>query len=115
MQANGRLQRWNSKGLRPQGLVEAAARHGFSCSLEPWQTAGLNALRTEAMQCRQTAGCNAGTAKAYGQRGLGGSSREGLERFVLSVLANGRFEMPLTREGYEGWQTAGCSAGTRKA
>ena len=25
-QANGRLQRWNSKGLRPQGLVEAAAR-----------------------------------------------------------------------------------------
>ena len=26
MQANGRLQRWNSKGLRPQGLVEAAVR-----------------------------------------------------------------------------------------
>ena len=25
-QANGRLQRWNSKGLRPQGLVEAGAR-----------------------------------------------------------------------------------------
>ena len=25
-QANGRLQRWNSKGLRPEGLVEAAAR-----------------------------------------------------------------------------------------
>ena len=24
--ANGRLQRWNSKGLRPEGLVEAAAR-----------------------------------------------------------------------------------------
>ena len=26
MQANGRLQRWNSKGLRPESLVEAAAR-----------------------------------------------------------------------------------------
>ena len=25
-QANGRLQRWNSKGLRPEGLVEAAAK-----------------------------------------------------------------------------------------
>ena len=24
MQANGRLQRWNSRGLRPQGSVEAA-------------------------------------------------------------------------------------------
>ena len=30
--------------------------------LEGWQTAG-NALTTEAM-CRQTAGCNAGTARA---------------------------------------------------
>ena len=26
VQANGRLQRWNSRGLRPQGWVEAAAR-----------------------------------------------------------------------------------------
>ena len=25
-QANCRLQRWNSKGLRPEGLVEAAAK-----------------------------------------------------------------------------------------
>ena len=65
MQANGRLQRWNSKGLWPQGLVEAAARrprHG---------------RRNNRGLCRQTAGCNAGTAKGYSRawwtlpRGIG--------------------------------------------
>ena len=48
MQANDRLQRWNSKGLRPEGWVEAAARdlevfRGF----KGLKTAGLNALTTE--------------------------------------------------------------------
>ena len=68
VQAKGRLQPWNSKGWRPEGLVEAAARdlEGFKSlrvlgvwslakecpngefwGIEGWQTAGLNALTTE--------------------------------------------------------------------
>ena len=39
-QANGRLQRWNSRGLRPQGLVEAAARK------LPRGALGMDALTT---------------------------------------------------------------------
>ena len=41
VQANGRLQRWNSRGLRPQGLVEAAARK------LPRGALGMDALTTE--------------------------------------------------------------------
>ena len=51
VQAKGRLQPWNSKGWRPEGLVEAAARdlegfksfnRGLACAgkgFEGWQTA----------------------------------------------------------------------------
>ena len=56
VQAKGRLQPWNSKGWRPEGLVEAAARKhvqakgrrvvkGFEGCLKRWQTAGLNAWK----------------------------------------------------------------------
>ena len=41
MQANGRLQRWNSRGLRPKGWVEAAARK------RPRGALGMDALTTE--------------------------------------------------------------------
>ena len=41
MQANGRLQRWNSRGLRPQSRVEAAARK------RPQGALGMDASTTE--------------------------------------------------------------------
>ena len=43
MQANGRLQRWNSRGLRPQGLVEAAARKRprGARGMQRWNSRGL--------------------------------------------------------------------------
>jgi len=49
MQANGRLQRWDSKGLRPESLVEAAARdfegfRGFK-GLKAGKRAVLNPLK----------------------------------------------------------------------
>ena len=50
-------------GKRPAKHFRGLKFEGF----EGWQTAGLNALTTEAMS-RQTAGCNAGTAGAYGYR-----------------------------------------------
>ena len=40
MQANGRLQCWNSRGLRPQSRVEAAARK------RPQGALGMDALTT---------------------------------------------------------------------
>ena len=65
MQAKCRLHCWNSKGGRPEGLVEAAAR-----DLEGFR--GFKRLkagkREQRAMCRQRAGCNAGTAKADGQR-----------------------------------------------
>ena len=48
MEANGRLQRWNSKGLSPECMVEAAARDFRRFRVFPaWQTAGLNARTIE--------------------------------------------------------------------
>ena len=41
VQANGRLQCWNSRGLRPQSRVEAAARK------RPQGALGMDALTTE--------------------------------------------------------------------
>ena len=66
--------------------------------------------------CRQTAGCNAGTAKAYGQKAWWKLPR-GIWR-VLGVLrvwglANGRLERPNNRGLCR--QTAGCNAGIAKA
>ena len=50
--------------------------------------AGLNALTTEAT-CRQTAGCNAGTAGAYGHRA--GCNRPA-EHFRLANLKAGKWQ-----------------------
>ena len=50
VQANGRLQRWNSRGLRPQGLVEAAARK------LPRGALGMDALTTEGYAGKRPAG-----------------------------------------------------------
>ena len=71
VQEKGRLQTWNSKGWRPEGLVEAAARElegfkGFK-RLKPGKRQAWMPEQERAM-CRQRAGCNAGTAKADGQR-----------------------------------------------
>ena len=87
MEANGGRQRSNNKCLRPECLVEAAAKD-FE-SFDDWK-----------------AGCNAGTAKAYCQRAwwkLPGGSRSILG--VLTVLrvvrvwrlANGRLQRPNNR------------------
>ena len=74
VQEKGRLQTWNSKGWRPEGLVEAAARElegfkgfkGFK-RLKPGKRQAWMPEQERAM-CRQRAGCNPGTAKADGQR-----------------------------------------------
>ena len=67
--------RGNAAKAAARGLVQARARFelegfkrfkGFK-EFEAGQRRGLNAPTTEAM-CRQRAGCNAGTAKADGQR-----------------------------------------------
>ena len=101
LQANGRLQRWNSRCLRPQGWVEAAARKRDALGMDALTTEGYagkrhaatleqqgrtatglgGSCREEAAArrpwhgrpnnrglCRQTAGCKAGTAGAYGHR-----------------------------------------------
>ena len=94
MEANGRLQRWNSKGLWPECLVEAAAR---DCSKGLWpdclvEAAARDFRRFRFFQAWQTAGFNARTRDGYGgkrpaatleqqrlvARVLGGSCREGL-------------------------------------
>ena len=79
MQAKGRLQPWNSKGWRPEGLVEAAARDlegfkSFKCLkpgkrmprrrvLRVWRLASGRFERPNNRgYVHQTAGCNAGTA-----------------------------------------------------
>ena len=65
MQANGGLQRWNSRGLRPQGWVEAAARK------RPRGALGMDALTTEgyagkrpAEHCKGFKGLKAGKRQA---------------------------------------------------
>ena len=110
---------WNSKGWRPEGLVEAAARdlEGFKSfkRLKPGKRQAWMPQQQRAM-CRQRAGCNPGTAKADGQRAWWQLPR-GIWRVlrVLRVwsLANGRFERPNNR-GYV-HETAGCNAGTAEA
>ena len=60
MQANGRLQRWDSKGLRPESLVEAPARDfdGFrGCK-------GLKAGKRQVWTPRRSDGCGLGVAFA---------------------------------------------------
>ena len=103
VQEKGRLQTWNSKGWRPEGLVEAAARElegfkGFKC-LKPGKRQAWMPEQERAM-CRQKAGCNPGTAKADGQRASWKLPRGSWRVLrVLSVwsLANGRLECPNKR------------------
>ena len=108
MQAKGRLQPWNSKGWRPEGLVAAAARKQCSSwrvvrvlRLERWRPRAWWKLPRG--MCRKRAGCKPGTAKADGQRAWWklprGSWRVLRVLRVLSVwsLANGRLECPNKR------------------
>ena len=90
VQANGRLQCWNSRRWRPQGLVAAAARK------LPRGALGIEALTRRPRHgrpnnrgpCRQTAG--EGTAEANGRRSILGVVR-------VWKLANGRLERPNNR------------------
>ena len=97
MEANGRLQRWNSKGLWPECLVEAAARD-LSKGLWPEclvEAAARDFRGFRVFQAWQTAGLIARTREGYGgkrqaatleqqrlvARVLGGSWCEGFSRF----------------------------------
>ena len=113
--------------VKTDGYGVYPCREAFEM-LEAWQTAGLNALRTEGGRLqrsnsrglwRQTAGCNAGTTNACGQ-----SAWWKLPRGILSILsvlgvlgvsrlANGRLKRPINRGLWR--QTAGCNAGTANA
>ena len=120
MQANGRFQRWNSKGSQ-QGLVEAAATdlehfRGFK-GLEPGKTAGLNALRTEGY----VEGC-AGKrqAAALEQRltaGLVEAASKDLEGFRgLKGLNAGKRQVEAAAKDVEGFRgLKGLKAGKRHA
>ena len=84
MQANGRL-RWNSRGLRPQSRVEAAARNAR----------GMDALRTEGYAGKRPA--------------------EHFKRFNGLKARKRQAWTPLQTDGwgewrFEGWQTAGLNA-----
>ena len=86
MQAKGRLQPWNSKGCRPEGVVAAASN---ALTREGYVQAGCNAGTLTAKElgrsCRE--GCaGKGQAATLEQqrltaRGLGGSCRGGFEGF----------------------------------
>ena len=131
MQAKGRLQPWNSKGWRPEGLVEAAARDVQAKGrLQPWNSKGCRPEGLVAAAARKQ--CSSWRWKL--PRGSWRVLR------VLSVwsLANGRLEC-LNKRGLcagkgqaamlERWrpgawwklprgmcrQRAGCNPGTAKA
>ena len=107
VQANGRLQCWNSKGWPPQGLVEADAltTEGYAGKRPAKHFRGFKGLKTgkrhawTPQQQRLCAGKRQ-AATLEQQRptatGLGGSCREGVR---LLTLANGRLERPNNR-GY---------------
>ena len=105
VQAKGRLQPWNSKGWRPEGFLEAAARKQRSSwrvvrvlRLERWRPRAWWKLPRG--MCRKRAGCKPGTAKADGQRAWWKLPRGSWRVLrVLSVwsLANGRLECPNKR------------------
>ena len=90
MQAKGRLQPWNSKGWRPEGLVEAAARDVQAKGrLQPWNSKGCRPEGLVAAAARKQ--CSSWRWKL--PRGSWRVLR------VLSVwsLANGRLECPNKR------------------
>ena len=77
MQAKGRLHCWNSKGGRPEGLVEAAARdlegfRGFKRLKAGKRNRGLCAGKGQAAMLEQ---------QKLTARGLGGSCHEGFGGF----------------------------------
>ena len=96
VQAKGRLQPWNSKGCRLEGLVAAAARK--QCSSWRWKlprgswrvlrVLSVGSLANGRLECLNKRGLCAGKGQAamleqqkLTARGLGGSCREGFGGF----------------------------------
>ena len=118
MQANGRLQGWNSRGVRPQGWVEAAARklprgalgmdarttEGYA-GKRPAEhfkhSRGLTAGKRQAWtpMCKQTAGCKRWNSRGVRPQGWVEAAARKLPRGALGMDA-------LTTEGYGKRQAA---------
>ena len=119
------MQRWNSRSLRPEGLVEAAAKDlegfkGFKV-LRVWRLANGRLERPNNRGlCAGKGHANAGTAKGWRPEGLVEAAARNLEGFKsfksFKRLKPGKRQdwMPQQQRAMCR-QRAGCNPGTAKA